>query len=67
VPALGLHHHREPARLDGGRILGLPRRPAFYWPPGHAPEAIEECEFLEISPTDELRSLYEHLAALRGS
>ena len=38
---------------------------AFYWPPGHAPEALEDTEFLEISPTDQLRSLYEHLAAVR--
>jgi len=38
---------------------------AFYWPPGHAPEALEDSEFLEISPTDQLRSLYEHLAAVR--
>jgi hypothetical protein len=37
---------------------------AFYWPPGHAPEALEDAEFLEISPTDQLRSLYEHLASL---
>jgi hypothetical protein len=39
---------------------------AFYWAPGHAPEALEDTEFLEISPTDELRALYEHLAALQG-
>lgn len=37
---------------------------AFFWPPGHAPEALEETEFLEISPTDELQALYTHLAAL---
>jgi hypothetical protein len=37
---------------------------AFYWPPGHAPEALEDSEFLEISPTDQLRALYDHLAAL---
>ena len=36
---------------------------AFYWPPGHAPEALEDSEFLEISPTDELRVLQEHVAA----
>jgi hypothetical protein len=35
---------------------------AFYWPPGHAPEALEDSEFLEISPTRQLRALYEHLA-----
>jgi hypothetical protein len=36
---------------------------AFYWPPGHAPEALEDAEFLEISPTQELHALYDHLAA----
>ncbi len=40
------------------------RGQAFYWPPGHAPEALEDTDFLEISPTQELRALYEHLAAL---
>jgi hypothetical protein len=35
---------------------------AFYWPPGHAPEALEDTEFLELSPTRELEALYAHLA-----
>ncbi len=34
---------------------------AFYWPPGHAPEALEDTDFLEISPTRELRALYAHV------
>jgi hypothetical protein len=34
---------------------------AFYWPPGHAPEALEDAEFLEISPTAELALLRRHL------
>jgi hypothetical protein len=37
---------------------------AFYWPPGHAPEALEDSEFLEISPTRQLQALYEHLTRL---
>ena len=37
---------------------------AFYWPPGHAPEALEDSEFLEISPTAELRVLQEHVATV---
>ena len=37
---------------------------AFYWPSGHAPEALEEAEFLEISPTDEVRALHAHVAGL---
>jgi hypothetical protein len=28
---------------------------AFYMPPGHAPEALEECELLQYSPTEEYR------------
>ena len=39
---------------------------AFYWPPGHAPEALEDSAFLEISPTLELQALYAHLARARG-
>lgn len=35
---------------------------AFYWPPGHAPEALEDSDFLEISPTRELAALHAHLA-----
>ena len=35
---------------------------AFYWPPGHAPEALTDTAFLEISPTVELAKLYAHLA-----
>lgn len=27
---------------------------AFYWPPGHVPEALEDCEFVDFSPTVEL-------------
>lgn len=38
---------------------------AFYWPPGHAPEALEDSEFLEISPTHQLRALYEHIGSRR--
>ena len=32
-------------------------------PPGHAPEALEDTEFLEISPTKELAVLYAHLGS----
>ncbi len=26
---------------------------AFYWPPGHAPEALEDCEYVDVSPAAE--------------
>jgi hypothetical protein len=35
---------------------------AFYWPPGHAPEALEDTDFLEISPTRDLQALHAHVA-----
>jgi hypothetical protein len=34
---------------------------AFYWAPGHAPEALEDSEFLEISPTKDIKALYAHV------
>jgi hypothetical protein len=45
---------------DGASVVDAGQ--AFYWSPGHAPEALEDSEFLEISPTQELRALYTHLA-----
>ena len=35
---------------------------AFYWPPGHAPEALEDAEFLEISPTEGVQALHAHVS-----
>jgi cytosine/adenosine deaminase-related metal-dependent hydrolase len=35
---------------------------AFYWAPGHAPEALEDAEFLEISPTEGVRALHAHVS-----
>jgi len=34
---------------------------AFYWGPGHAPEALEDCEYVDFSPTDELEQVVKHL------
>jgi hypothetical protein len=34
---------------------------AFYWGPGHGPEALEDCEYVDFSPTDELEQVVEHL------
>lgn len=36
---------------------------AFYWAPGHAPEALEDCEYVDISPTEELERVVRHLQA----
>lgn len=36
---------------------------AFYWAPGHAPEALEDCEYVDFSPTKEFNEVVEHLKA----
>jgi hypothetical protein len=32
-----------------------------YWPPGHAPEALEDSEYVDFSPTDEFRQVLDHV------
>jgi hypothetical protein len=34
---------------------------AFYWDPGHAPEALEDSEYVDFSPTAEFRPVIAHL------
>ena len=36
---------------------------AFYWAPGHAPEALEDCEYVDFSPTDEFNHVLDHIKA----
>ncbi|MEU8843935.1 hypothetical protein AB0D97_33275 [Streptomyces roseus] len=36
---------------------------AFYWPAGHAPVALEDCEYVDFSPTDAFMSVIKHIAA----
>jgi len=36
---------------------------AFYWAPGHAPEALEDCEYVDVSPSRELEQVVRHLQA----
>ena len=34
---------------------------AFYWGPGHAPEALEDSEYVDFSPTQALDEVVEHV------
>jgi hypothetical protein len=34
---------------------------AFYWAPGHAPEAIEDCEYVDFSPTTAFDPVVRHI------
>ncbi|MFF5130761.1 hypothetical protein ACFY41_28020 [Streptomyces syringium] len=34
---------------------------AFYWAAGHAPEALEDCEFVDFSPTQKFSEVIDHV------
>lgn len=34
---------------------------AFYWPPGHVPVALEDCSYVDFSPTEEFASVIRHI------
>jgi hypothetical protein len=34
---------------------------AYYWGPGHAPEALEDSRFVEFSPTAEFHTVFDHV------
>ena len=34
---------------------------SFYWGPGHAPAALEDCEYVDVSPTTELEAVIAHV------
>jgi hypothetical protein len=36
---------------------------AFYWGPGHAPEALEDAEYVDFSPTRLFTPVIEHIKA----
>ncbi len=36
---------------------------AFYWSSGHAPEALEDSEYVDFSPTEEFRKVIDHITA----
>ncbi|MFE9722210.1 hypothetical protein ACFYQ5_01020 [Streptomyces sp. NPDC005794] len=36
---------------------------AFYWGPGHAPEALEDCEYVDFSPTEEFARVVGHITS----
>ncbi|MFF8290654.1 hypothetical protein ACF068_15695 [Streptomyces sp. NPDC016309] len=39
---------------------------AFYWEPGHAPEALEDCEYVDFSPSREFAEVVGHVKAQLG-
>ncbi|MET9419406.1 MULTISPECIES: hypothetical protein [unclassified Streptomyces] len=39
---------------------------AYYWAPGHAPEALEDTDLMEFSPTTEFTEVLDHIKAQSG-
>ncbi|MFF9913843.1 hypothetical protein [Streptomyces sp. NPDC013457] len=39
---------------------------AYYWEPGHAPEALEDVDAVEFSPTVEFNEVVDHVKAQMG-
>ena len=33
----------------------------FYWAPGHAPEALEDTDYVDFSPTKQFRHVIDHI------
>ena len=44
---------------DGDQIYEAGQ--AFYWPPGHSPEALEDTEYVDFSPTEEFDTVIRHI------
>jgi hypothetical protein len=36
---------------------------AFYWAPGHAPEMLEDTEYVDFSPTQEFDQVMQHITS----
>ena len=39
---------------------------AVYWAPGHIPVAVEDCEYVDFSPTDQFSQVISHIQAQGG-
>ncbi len=40
---------------------------AFYWGPGHAPEALEDSEYVDFSPTEKFQPVIDHITSGGGA
>ena len=54
--------------LEGRLLMRTPRGDqtfeagrAFYWAPGHAPVAVEDCAYVDFSPTAAFNAVVRHL------
>ncbi|MFN2389451.1 MAG: hypothetical protein ABR575_07610 [Actinomycetota bacterium] len=50
---------------DGEEILEAGN--VFYLAPGHAPEALEDSEWIDFSPTEELNEVLDHIRGVKNT
>jgi hypothetical protein len=48
-----MHTNNGPRDFEAGQ--------PFYWAPGHAPEALEDAEYVDFSPTEQFRRVVDHI------
>jgi hypothetical protein len=39
---------------------------SFYWPPGHVPVALEDCEYVDFSPSKEFHEVIDYVTSRGG-
>ena len=52
---LRMHTQNGPQDYEAGQ--------AFYWAPGHAPEALEDSEYVDFSPTHQFQPVIDHITS----
>ena len=67
MPTLGLHDQGRIRMHTADGNHDYAAGEAFYWAPGHAPEALEDSEYVDFSPTHELDEVIEHVQQMAGA
>lgn len=55
------------APMSDGTVATVKAGEAYYLPPGHRFEVVEDCEYIEFSPTRELREAMAVVARNQGA
>jgi hypothetical protein len=55
------------APMTDGTVATVKAGQAYYLPPGHRFEVVEDCEYIEFSPTKELENTYAVVARNQGA
>lgn len=67
MSGLGGHDQGQGADAHGGHPSRPDRRRSILLGPGHAPEALEDSEYVGFSPTEQFGPVIEHITSGAGS